>query len=140
MKLITTLEILRKHGPCSEGWKKLIKHLGTDFPATGHIEFSTILESNGLDNALWGLRAVLPEQEKYRDKAARLFAADCAEAVLPLFEAQHPNDKRPREAIQSARDFSNGKITAAAWDAAWAAAWDAAGAAQKKLFLQHFCS
>ena len=36
--------------------------------------------------------------------AQRLFAADCAERVLPLFEAVFPNDGRPREAIRAARE------------------------------------
>ena len=34
---------------------------------------------------------------------ARLFAADCAEHVLHLFERQFPNDNRPRKAIEAAR-------------------------------------
>ena len=63
------------------------------------------------------------------DRSMRLFAADCAEHVLPLFEKERPDDDRPRKAIQAARDFANGKIGAAARAAAWAAAWDAAGAA-----------
>ena len=62
------------------------------------------------------------------DRELRLFAADCAERALYIFERDYPNDKRPREAIQAARDFANGKIGAAAWDAAQDAAW-AAGAA-----------
>ncbi len=79
----------------------------------------------------------------------RLFACDCAERVLPLFERERPGDTRPREAIALARRFAKGEASqedlaaagAAAWDAAWAAAgaaaraaawgaaWDAAGAA-----------
>jgi hypothetical protein len=60
----------------------------------------------------------------------RLAAADFAERVLPIFEKEHPKDKRPREAIQAARDFALGKINAAARDAARAAAWDASAAAR----------
>jgi len=87
--------------------------------------------------------------EAWNERTARLFAADCVERVLPLFEKERPNDKRPREAIAVARRFANGEATreelaaawaaardaawdaarAAAWDAAWAAAWDAAWAA-----------
>jgi hypothetical protein len=61
----------------------------------------------------------------------RLFAADCAERVLPAFARAVPGDPRPRNAIGVARQFANGKATkqelAAAWDPAWAAAWAAAG-------------
>ena len=71
----------------------------------------------------------LTEQEQ------RLIAADFAERVLPLFEAQYPDDDRPRKAIDAVRAYARGEITKeqldAAWDAAgdaaWAAAWDAAG-------------
>ena len=63
----------------------------------------------------------------------RMFAADCAEHVLYLFERDYPNDNRPRKAIEAARAFANGEIDAlaraAAWDAARAAAWGAVGAA-----------
>jgi hypothetical protein len=61
------------------------------------------------------------------ERTLRLFAADCGETVLPIFEKAHPGDDRPRLAIQAARDCANGKIGAAARDAARAAARDAAG-------------
>jgi hypothetical protein len=69
------------------------------------------------------------------DRRLRLFAADCAEDVLPLFEQERPDDVRPRAAIAAARAFARGEITAAARDAARAAAraaaGDAAGAAAR---------
>lgn len=66
------------------------------------------------------------------DRTLRLFAADCAESVLHLFEAVRPNDDRPRLAIAAARAYANGEITAAAREAAaWAAAWAAARAAAR---------
>jgi hypothetical protein len=39
------------------------------------------------------------------------WAADCAEHVLPLFEAERPDDRRPRQAIEGARAWTNGEIT-----------------------------
>jgi immunity protein 5 of polymorphic toxin system len=71
----------------------------------------------------------------WNDKNARLFAADCAEHVLHLFEKQRPKDQRPRKAIEAARAYAkdpseaNKRAGAAARAAARAAAWDAAGAA-----------
>jgi hypothetical protein len=69
------------------------------------------------------------------DKDLRLFAADCAEHVLPIFLKVRPNDYRPAEAIEAARAYARGEIGAAAWDAARAAAraaaWDAAWAAAR---------
>ncbi|TDK28201.1 hypothetical protein E2F48_03715 [Arthrobacter crusticola] len=41
------------------------------------------------------------------------WAADCAERVLPLFEAENSDDDRPRDAIARARAFSHGDLDAA---------------------------
>lgn len=40
-----------------------------------------------------------------------LWAADCAERVLPLFEAARPSDSRPRQAIEMARAWTRGEVT-----------------------------
>ena len=51
-----------------------------------------------------------------------LWAADCAERVLPLFEAKAPSDTRPREAIEGFRAFGRGgRRTARLRSLAWAA-------------------
>ena len=50
-----------------------------------------------------------------------LWAADCAERVLPLFEAEAPTDRRPRAAIEAVRTFAlDGRRTAQLRSAAWA--------------------
>lgn len=75
--------------------------------------------------------------DTWNKRTARLFACDCAEHVLPVFESQRPDDDRPRTAIEVARLFARGEATAdelaaagdAAADAAGAAAWAAAAAA-----------
>ena len=76
--------------------------------------------------------------EDLTEQEQRLIAADFAERVLPLFEAEYPDDDRPRKAIDAARAFARGEITkeqlsaagdnalAAAGTAALAAAWSAA--------------
>ena len=77
--------------------------------------------------------------EVYNKKTLRLFAADCAERVLPIFEKQHPDDLRPRQAIEATRKYAKGELCvdgfaaakAAAWDAVRAAAWDALSDAAK---------
>lgn len=43
-----------------------------------------------------------------------MWAADCAERALPLFEAEAPEDRRPREGIERARAFGRGELDAAA--------------------------
>ena len=51
-----------------------------------------------------------------------LWAADCAERVLPLFESKAPSDTRPREAMEGIRAFARGgKRTARLRSLAWAA-------------------
>ena len=67
--------------------------------------------------------------ETWNNKTLRLYAADCAERVVSLYEKDYPTDTRPRKAIQAARDFANGKITAEELNAAYDAAYDATAAA-----------
>jgi len=63
-----------------------------------------------------------------------IWAADCAQHVLHLFEEMQPNDKRPRQAIESARAWTQGEITMsqsrAAGGHAMATARDLSGAAR----------
>ena len=64
-----------------------------------------------------------------------LWAADCAERVLAVFERDRPGDIRPRLAIEQARSWANGEITMTqareAAYAAHAAAREATGAARE---------
>ncbi len=81
-------------------------------------------------------QARLLRRVRLSERDLRLFAADCAEHVLHLFEAKYPNDDRPRKAIDAARAFARGEIsstelTAARTAAAWAAAGTAARAAER---------
>lgn len=46
-------------------------------------------------------------------RVVAVWAADCAERVLPLFEAEAPDDGRARDAINRARAFALGDLTAA---------------------------
>lgn len=63
-----------------------------------------------------------------------LWAAECAEHVLHLFEAANPSDKRPRHAIEQARAWVRGEVTMsqarAAAGHAMAAARDLSGGAR----------
>ncbi len=137
MTILTTLEQIRKYSLCEDGWEKLLKHLNKTKADDEPLKFSTILESNGISDALWCLRS-LPEE--YHGSIMHL-AADYADRVLPLFEEKYPDDKRPREAIKAIRDFLDGKIdkvqlrkasrvaaAAAAYAAADASAYAAAAA------------
>jgi hypothetical protein len=46
-------------------------------------------------------------------RLAAAWAADCAERVLPLFEAEAPDDGRPRALIARTRAFARGELNTA---------------------------
>ena len=131
--ITTTLNRIREHSPCHEGWLKLLRHLGKTKADDKPLPFAVILESNGLDDALWCCRA-----EPQHAKEWRLFAVRCARRVQHLM-----TDERSIDALDVAERHANGRAIdtelaaawAAAWDAAraaaWAAAWDAARAAAR---------
>ena len=68
--------------------------------------------------------------EAWNERTARIFACDCAESVLSLYEKEHPGDKRPRQAIDTARRFADGKATKKELTATRAAARNAAEAVE----------
>lgn len=83
---------------------------------------SRLLESNGVSDCLWALRATTKDSEVI----TRLIAADCDESVLYIYQEKYSNDNRPRLALQAARDFANGLIDFSTLLAADSAALDAA--------------
>jgi len=115
----TTLNKIRGHGPCISGWAKLLKNLGKAQADDEPLAITTILESNGLDDALWCLRAVDGYQREMR-----MFAVACARSVQHLMK-----DKRSIDAIDVSERHANGLAMdnelADASSAAWAAAWSA---------------
>ena len=138
IQITTTLNRIKAHSPCQDGWRKLLKYLGKTEADNEPLPYSQIVESNGLNDALWCCRA----EPKY-SKEWRLFAVWCARQVQHLMK-----DERSVNAIDIAEKHANGNATdeelaaarVAAWDAArdaaWAAARDAARTAQEKEFLR----
>lgn len=133
----TTLNRIRAAQPCREGWMKLLARLGKTAADDEPLPLLTILESNGLRDALWCLDA-----DPALDRLKRHFQAWCAEQVLPLFEAERHDDARVRDQIAmlrrdnasdaelaAARTAARDAELAAASDAASAAAWAAASGA-----------
>jgi len=80
--ITTTLNAIREQNPCADSWTKLLKHLGKTKPDNEPLPFVTILDSNGLDDALWCTRTA-PEHAKIW----RLFAVWCARQVQHLLTA-----------------------------------------------------
>jgi len=135
--LTLTFKSAKDAEACVRRYKKFAKFKGgiKNWGENRPFPLIEVLEVCGLEDALWALRCCEPVAD--RDRIARLFACDCAERVLPIFEKEYPDDKRPRLAIEAARKFAIGQATQeelfAAWDAAWAArdaAWVAAWAAR----------
>ena len=124
--MYTTLNKIRAHGPCRSGWEKLLRNLGKTKADDEPLAITTILDSNGLGDALWCLCAV----DGHR-REMRLFAVDCARSAQHLM-----TDPRSVAALDVAERHADGRATddelAAAWAAAWAAAArDAAWAAAR---------
>ena len=126
MSIFTTLNEIREYSPCSAGWSKLLKSLGKTHADDEPLALEHILDSNGLDDALWALRA-----GKGHEEDLRLFACRCARLVLPIFEEKYPEDDRPRKAIEAAEAFALGQIDKAELAKAAADAADAANAAAR---------
>ena len=115
----TTLNQIRAKSPCQSGWIKLLEYLGKTKADDEPLAIATILDSNGLDDALWCLQAV-----KGRDREIRLFGVWCARQVQHLM-----TDPRSIAALDVAERFANGEATQYELNAASAAASDAASAA-----------
>ena len=118
MSATTTLNAIRAHGPCATGWTKLLAHLGKTKADDEPLPLLTILDSNGLDDALWCMRA-MPEHDKHW----RLFAVWCARQVQHLM-----TDPRSISVLDVAERHARGDATdaelSAACDAAMAVAVD----------------
>jgi hypothetical protein len=119
----TTLERIRAADPCKDGWTRLLAHLGKTKADDEPLDLMTVLNSNGLDDAIWVLSYAMPD-----NRLTRHFQAWCAEQVLHLYEEEYPDDPRVRDQINMLR---NDDATDAARDAAWGAAQAAARAAAR---------
>ena len=126
--IYTTLNQIRAKGPCglgpksTEGFRKLLVHLGKSTSDDEPLGFDVILASNGIDDALWCLRSV--DEPRF----CRLLAVKFARGVQHLMK-----DPRSISALDVAERFASGSASAEelaeAREGAAAAAADAADAA-----------
>jgi hypothetical protein len=128
--ITTTFTALRKAHACTEGYRKLAEHLGNvrKYGTNTPIPVSVVLESNGLDDALWVLRNAALEDGQ---PLMVTWACDCAERVLPVWEVKYPEDRCPHDAIAAARNWAANpceETQQAADDAAANAAYAASAA------------
>jgi hypothetical protein len=112
------LSDLKAHEPCTEGYA-----WARDNNIASLAEAFAKLERS--DWWLWLASAYSVDLDKPR---LVTFAADCAERVLPLFEARYQADARPRRAIEAAREWVTCPIPETRNAAAYAAFAAAAAA------------
>ena len=105
----TTLKKIAKFGPCEGGWEKLLTFLNKKVADDEELSLLTILESNGLNDALWALIAV----EGF-EKEIKLMVCDFAESVVHLAK-----DVRIATAISVSKNYVNGIATKKDFDCAW---------------------
>jgi hypothetical protein len=121
--ICTTLNAIRAHNPCADRWAKLLAYLGKTGADDEPLSLVTILDSNGLADALWALRAVTGH-----DREIRRYAVWCARQVQHLM-----TDPRNLAALDVAERHADGLATddelAAARDSAWFAAASAVASA-----------
>lgn len=144
--MYTTLNRIRQRNPCTDGWKKLLNHLGKTSADDEPLSLLTILNLNGFDHALWCFRAVDGfEKEKLlltityaREVQHRM--PDESKKALDVFE-RYANGLATKEELEAARraaadaaDASDADVTAAS--AAWAT-YAAARAARAAAWAVH---
>jgi len=97
----TTLNDIKQHSPCASGWAKLLQSLGKTKADAEPLLLTHILESNGLRDTIWALRAI-----SGHEREIRLFAVWCARQVQHLMA-----DQRSIAALDVAERYANGEAT-----------------------------
>ena len=137
----TTLNNIRANDPCHTVWDKLLRNLNKAGPDDDPLSLLTILESNGMNDAIWALRAV---SEPACERDARIFAVRCirqsaqhlladprslnALDVAELYAIGEATDEELKTA-EAAAQAARHAVVADAWEAAWEAARDTADSA-----------
>ena len=113
--MYTTLNKIRQRHPCTDGWEKLLRHLGKTAADDEPLSIMTVLESNGIEDTIWCLRAV-----DGHDRERQLFAVRCVRRF------QHILSVESIKALNVAEMFSKGLVDQDRLDEANRASWDVA--------------
>ncbi len=100
--ITTTLNAIKAHGPCASGWSTLLKSLNKSGPDDEPLPLAHILQSNGIDDAIWSLRSL---DESHR-KTINLMAYRFANLARPYMK-----DQRSIDALDVVYRFINGEAT-----------------------------
>lgn len=125
MKINT--EIIKALNPCDSSFNNYLSHY-SDFDGT--LEDFILLDNISYSDKVWVFTRLATKKQNIR------WALLCASKVLNVFESTHPNDDRPRKALEAVETYLNNpceetrsaaKAAArSAWSAAWSAAWSEA--------------
>lgn len=96
-----TVKKLKELNACQDGIEWFNKHNITSLRPL----IKALLKDDKFDYARWLLPRLMTHPQKVK------WAIFCAEQVIDIFEKKYPKDKRPREAIQAAKDFLGGKLS-----------------------------
>lgn len=97
-KIIVNKEIISKLNPCKDRFDNYIKFYGDKtFTEEQFMGLKNITQ----EDKIWLAFRLMPKEN------IRLAAIDVAESVLYIFEQKYPNDPRPRQAIEAARNIKN---------------------------------
>lgn len=99
--MYTTLNKIRDKGPYVPDWAKLLKNLNKTKADDEPLSIISIIDSNGIFDATWCLRAV-----EGHDKEIRLFAVDCARDVQHLM-----TDPSSIAALDASERFAHGELS-----------------------------
>jgi hypothetical protein len=118
--MIVTVKWLKEQNACEPGVNRFLKLYDKQEELKKVI--NEHIKDNTLDWANWLIVQKMTHKQQIR------YAIFAAEQVLYLYEEKHPDDKRPRQAIEAAKAVLK-KNNVKTREAAYAAAYDAANAA-----------
>ena len=94
----TTLNRIRDASPCADGWRKLLEGLGKTEADDEPLSLVTILDINGLNDAIWALRCI-DDQAQARRYRYELW---CARADAQVIAEQL--SRAERDAARAAQE------------------------------------
>ena len=111
-------ETIAKLNPCKNRFDNYLEHYKY---FQGSLEEFTKLDKITYSDKIWVIVRLFTKEQNVG------WSIKCAESVLHIFESKYPEDKRPRLAIEAAKNYLLNPSAAA--HAAYDAAYDAARAA-----------
>lgn len=97
---------LIKLGACQDGLDRFVA-----VHSANTVKLSDCFDSNTTGDIFWAIAMSYDILTKEEIKEFKLIVIGLAESVLSIFEYEYPDDKRPRIALEKAREFLDEQIT-----------------------------